>query len=114
MPGGAQGLHVAVAQGVAFLIRQLETIPWQGSIALAKGDKIAVNRGTRDGVALGMRFDVGQAEEIVDEDTGEVIDSSLTQVAAIEVTEVKEKIAYCKALSGGDKIAKGMSVFPAR
>jgi curli biogenesis system outer membrane secretion channel CsgG len=104
----------AVAQGVEFLVRQLEKIPWQGSIALAKGDKIAVNRGTRDGVALGMRFDVGQAEEIVDEDTGEVIDSSLTQVAAIEVTEVKEKIAYCRALSGGDKIAKGMSVFPAR
>ncbi len=104
----------AVSQGVEFLVKQLDKIPWQASIALAKGDKIALNRGTRDGVNVGMRFDVGEAEEIIDEDTGEVLDSSLTKVAAIEVTEVKEKLAYCKALSGGEAIAKGMSAFPAK
>jgi len=30
----------------------------------------------------------------------------------IKVTQVKEKIAYCKALEGGEKIAKGMTVNP--
>ncbi len=104
----------AVAQGVTFLTQQLEKIPWQASVALAKGEKIALNRGTRDGVSLGMRFDVGEAEEVVDQDTGELIDSSLTTVGLLEVTEVKEKIAYCKALKGGEAIAKGMSAFPAK
>ncbi len=102
----------AVAQAVRFLVDQLESIPWQASIALASNGKIAINRGTRDGVAVGMRFDVGEAEEIIDDDTGEVLDSSLNKVAAIEVTEVKEKLSYCKALTGGDKITKGLSVFP--
>ena len=104
----------AVAQGVAFLTSQLESIPWQASVALAKGDKIVLNRGSRDGVSVGMKFDVGETEEIVDEDTGEVIDSSMETVGSLEVSEVKEKVAYCKPLSGGDKIAKGMSAFPAK
>ncbi len=103
----------AVMQGVQFLIEQLEDIPWQAKIALAKGSKIVLNRGTREGVAVGQRFDVGAIEELVDEDTGEVLDSEMTKVAAIEVTTVKEKIAYCKAVNGGDAIQKGMSVFPA-
>ena len=104
----------AVAQGVAFLTSQLESIPWQASIALAKGEKIAINRGTRDGVSVGMKFDVGETEEIIDEDTGDVLDSSMETVGSLEVSEVKEKLAYCKALSGGDKIVKGMSAFPAK
>lgn len=104
----------AVAQGVTFLTQQLEKIPWQASVALVKDDKIALNRGSRDGVSVGMRFDVGQAEEVVDDDTGEVIDSSLTLAGSVEVTELKEKIAYCKALKGGEAIVKGMSAFPAK
>ena len=102
----------AVAQGVQFLVDQLEDVPWQGSIVLANDDKIIVNRGSREGVSVGARFLVGEIEELVDDDTGEVLDSELSQVAAIEVTRVKEKISYCVAITGNDKIRKGMSVFP--
>jgi curli biogenesis system outer membrane secretion channel CsgG len=102
----------AVAQAVAFLTEQLESIPWQGKIVLAGGDKIIMNRGEREGVAVGQRFEVGEIEELVDEDTGEVLDSDMTTVATVEVTQVKEKIAYLKAAEGADAIAKGMSVFP--
>ena len=52
--------------------------------------------------------------ELMNVDTGEVLDSSLTVVGQIEATEVKEKVATCKALKGGDAIAKGMAVFPAK
>ena len=45
----------------------------------------------------------------MDEDTGEVLDVEMTTVGTIEVTEAKEKIAYCTPLSGA---AKGMSVMP--
>jgi curli biogenesis system outer membrane secretion channel CsgG len=101
----------AVAQGVKFLIEQLEDIAWEGTIMMAKGDKILINRGTREGVAKGMKFTVGEVEELVDPDTGEVLDSEMTTIAKLEATKVKEKITYCKAISGGDKVKKGMTVF---
>ncbi|MEZ4549857.1 MAG: FlgT C-terminal domain-containing protein [Desulfobacterales bacterium] len=105
-------MNDAVAQGVEFLVSQLEDIPWEGSVVLAKPDKIIINRGAREGVNPGARFDVGGIEEIVDPDTGEVIDSEMTKIATLEVTEVKEKIAYCKVVKGGG-VEKGMTVFPA-
>ena len=102
----------AVGQGVDFLIKQLEDIPWEGTIVLAKDGKILINRGQREGVQVGQKFNVGSVEELVDEDTGEVLDVEMTEVGVLEVIEVKEKIAYCKALEGSGEIQKGMSVHP--
>ena len=99
----------ACAQAIEFLVAQLDTIPWSGSVA--KPDRIIVNRGARDGVAVGMRFDVGKVEEVVDEDTGEVIDSSMTKLGTVSVTEVKEKVSYTTPLAGAEK---GMGVHPAQ
>ena len=101
----------AVNQAVEFLIAQLDSLPWQGSVVLAKDDKITINRGTRDGVAVGMKFDVGTSEILTDPDTGEVLDEELTSVGTIQVTSVKEKVATCKPVSGSG-FAKGMSVQP--
>lgn len=101
----------AIGQAVAFLVQQLEDIPWEGTIVMMKGDKIVVNRGSREGVQVGTKFKVGNVEELVDPDTGEVLDSEMTQVGSLVVTKVKEKIAYCAAESGKKKIQKGMTVF---
>ncbi len=101
----------AVAQAVMFLIEQLENIPWEGTILLKKGEKIIVNRGSREGVQVGTRFKVGSVEELVDPDTGEVLDSEMTQVGTIIVNKVKEKIAYCSAEANLEVIEKGMTVF---
>ncbi len=103
----------AVGQATQFLIQQLESIPWEGTIILAKGDQFIINRGSREGVQLGRSFKVGSVEQLIDPDTGEVLDSEMTAVGSIEVTKTKEKIAYCTPKSGGDKIKKGMTVFPA-
>ena len=101
----------ACNQALEFLVAQLDSIPWEGSVALAKPDRLIVNRGARDGVAVGMRFDVGKVEEVVDEDTGEVIDSSMTKLGTVSVTEVKEKVSYTTPLAGAEK---GMGVHPAQ
>ena len=101
----------AVVQCVEFLEKQLESIPWQGSVMLVTDSKIVINRGTREGVAVGQKFDVGTSEDLVDPDTGEVLDSEMKTVGAIEVTEAKEKIAYCTALAG---VEKGMSITPVK
>ena len=101
----------AVVQCVEFLEKQLESIPWQGSVMLVTDSKIVINRGTREGVAVGQKFDVGTSEDLVDPDTGEVLDSEMKTVGAVEVTEAKEKIAYCTALAG---VEKGMSITPVK
>lgn len=99
----------AVVQCIEFLEKQLESIPWQASIMLASEDKLVINRGTREGVSVGQKFQVGSVEELVDEDTGEVLDVEMTTLGTTSVTEVKEKIAYCTPLGGAEK---GMTVMP--
>ena len=101
----------ACNQALEFLIAQLGSIPWEGTVSLAKADKLIINRGSREGVAVGMKFDVGKVEEVVDEDTGEVLDSEMTKVGTVTVTEVKEKVCYTTPLEGAEK---GMGVHPAR
>ena len=101
----------AVAQAVEFLVAQLESIPWEGSVSLVKPDKLLINRGSREGVAVGMKFDIGKVEEVVDEDTGEVLDSEMTKIGTVVVTEVKEKISYTTPLEGAEK---GMGAHPAK
>ena len=102
----------AVVQAVEFLVKQLETIPWEGTI-LKTGKRIIINRGSREGVAKDQLFDVGTVENIVDDDTGEVLDTEVEQVGKVKVTKVKEKISYCEAISGKDNIEKGMTIIPA-
>ena len=74
------------------------------------GSKTILNRGTREGVRKGDKFIAGQVEELVDPDTGEVLDYDMKIVGELKVTEVKEKVAYCEVLSGA--VEKGMTVFP--
>ena len=103
----------AVWQATSFLIDQLEDITWSGKIMLSKPDKIIINRGEREGLKVGMAFDVGKIEELVDEDTGEVLDVDIAKIGTIEVTEVKEKLSYCKAIKGeASQFEKGMSIMP--
>ena len=101
----------AINQAMEYIIAQLGSIPWEGTVSLAKADKLIINRGSREGVSVGMKFDVGKVEEVVDEDTGEVLDSVMTKVGTVTVTEVKEKVCYTTPLEGAEK---GMGVFPAK
>ena len=102
----------AISQAVEFIVKQLEKIPWEGSVASVKDGKIYLNRGSREGVSEGQAFVVGKVEEITDDDTGEVLDRSVKKIATLKAVTVKEKIAICEAVDGGNKIEKGMSVMP--
>ena len=106
-----KALEDAVGQSVLFLIKQLDSIPWEGSVVMVKGDKVIINRGNREGVTVGREFKVGAVDVLVDPDTGEVLDSEMTEVGTIKVTKTKEKISYCAPVSGSG-MQKGMSVFP--
>ena len=100
----------AVNQAVEFLMGQLESIPWEGSVVSASNGKIIINRGSREGVTQGLKLNVGKVEEITDPDTGEVLDRSVEKVATLVVETVREKISICKVADGSDAITKGMGV----
>lgn len=100
----------AVGQAVQFLEKQLEKIPWEGTVIKA-GDKIIINRGSREGVSVGQVFTAGAVETVTDKDTGEVLDTEMKQAGKIKVTSVKEKISYCEVLDG--TIKPDMTIQPA-
>ena len=104
-----KAVEQAVDEAVSFMTEQLESIPWTGKVVLTKGDKVYINRGSREGVTTGQTFDVGSAEVLRDPDTGEVLDYSIEKVGSIQAVTVKEKLSICKVVNG-DNIKKGMTV----
>jgi curli biogenesis system outer membrane secretion channel CsgG len=106
-----KAVEQAVDQGIQFLLQQLESIPWSGTVVLAKGDKVYINRGEREGVSMGQTFNVGKGQILRDPDTGEVLDQSMETIGTIQVVTLKEKLSICKVLQGSG-IQKGMTVLP--
>ena len=101
----------ACAGAVDFMIEQLPNYSWTGSVVLIKGDKVYVNRGSREGVVVGQAFTVGEVEVLRDPDTGEVLDESMTEVARLTVSQVKEKLSICDVTSGdAAAVGKGMTI----
>ncbi len=104
-----KAVEMAVDEGISFLEAQLENMIWTGTIILSKKGKVYINRGSREGVAVGQTFDVGTVETLRDPDTGEILDQSMEKIGAIKVIKVKKKISICKATEGKN-IKKGMTI----
>jgi curli biogenesis system outer membrane secretion channel CsgG len=101
----------ACAEAVEFLLAQLPNIQWTGSVVLVKDGKVYVNRGSREGITVGQKFSVGEVEVLRDPDTGEVLDESMTEIAQLEVNQVKEKLSICSVVSGkSSAVAKGQTI----
>lgn len=101
----------ACAEAVDFMLGELSNFPWTGTVVLAKGNKVYINRGSREGVAVGQTFIVGEVEVIRDPDTGEVLDEDMTEVARLTISKVKEKLSIAVVSSGSaDKVRKGMTI----
>ena len=96
----------------AGLLEQLPDFPWTGTVVLVKGGQVYVNRGTREGVAVGQTFTVGEVEVLRDPGTGEVLDSSMNEIARLTVSQVKEKLSIADVTSGNaSAIVNGMTIF---
>lgn len=106
-----KAVEKAIDQGVAFIVQQLPAVHWSGTVIMVRSGRVYINRGEREGVALGQHFKVGTAEALRDPSTGELLDSEFTAKGEIKVDLVKEKLAICSVVSG-DGIAAGMSVSP--
>ncbi len=103
----------AVAEAVDWMVDQLPSIRWSGTVAMVKDGKVYINRGTREGVSTGQSFVVGTADVIRDPDTGEVLDESVNEVARISCGTVREKLSICDVSSGSaGAVKQGMAVYP--
>lgn len=101
----------ACAQAVDFLTAQLPNILWSGSVVMVKDGQVYVNRGSREGIGVGQMFTVGEVEVLRDPDTGEVLDESMTEIARLKVSQVKDKLSICDVVSGDvSRVAKGMTI----
>lgn len=106
-----KAVESACGEAVKFLIDQLPKIPWSGTVVQVVNGKVYINRGTREGVSVGQNFIVGTAEIIRDPDSGEVLDTNVTEIARLEVTEAKEKLSIAKVTKGSaTAVRKGMEV----
>jgi curli biogenesis system outer membrane secretion channel CsgG len=107
------GMAISDAAGVAleFMTTQLPDVTWRGSVVVVRDGQVYINRGTREGVAVGQQFVVGTLEVIRDPGTGEVLDESVVETARLEAVTVREKLSICKVVSGdGAAIEVGQGV----
>lgn len=103
-----KAVEQAVDEAVAFIISKMPEIPWTGEVIMVKGDRVYVNRGTREGVSAGHTFQVGKVEVLRDPKTGEVLDQTIEKAGMIEVLSVKEKVSIARVTQGN--VAQGMTV----
>jgi len=97
-----------VAEAVKVIDQKVRDYGWRSSVKGVVNGKPIIMGGTRDGLAVGMEFDViEQSEPLIDDDTGEILDEGdETKVGRLRVAQVKEKVSYCQSVSGRDA-AKG-------
>ncbi len=110
-----EALEKAINEVIPWMVEQLPSVPWRGSVVKVDGDRVLLNRGTREGVAVGDVFVVGESEIISDPDTGETLDEVVQERARVKVTGVNERTSTCSVVGGnGNQIVQGMGVQPAR
>ena len=101
----------AVQQGVEWMVAQLPKVQWKGTVVLVRDGKVYINRGLREGVKPEQQFIVGHSEIIRDPSTGEVLDETVSEIARLQVSSLKEKLSVCDIVGGNpDGVEKGMAV----
>jgi curli biogenesis system outer membrane secretion channel CsgG len=104
-------MEKAIDDAVAFIVTQIPSLHWTGSVILVNGNHVYINRGSREGVAVGQVFKVGTSEVLRDPATGEALDVAFTEKGQIKADIVKEKISICSVTTGAG-FDKGMAVSP--
>lgn len=100
----------AVQQGVDWMVQQLPSIPWSGSVVTVRDGRVYINRGQREGVQSGQTFVVGWSEVIRDPGTGEVLEEIVHEKGRIKVVTAREKLSICDIISGDEEFEVGMKI----
>ena len=93
-------IEKALEEVIPWMVKQLPSVRWRGTVVRVDQTEIIVNRGLREGVAAGDEFIVGESEILRDPDTGEVIDELVRERARIKVVQVNERTSICVLVNG--------------
>jgi len=106
-----KAVEKAIDDAVTFITAQIPKLHWSGAVILLKDGQVYINRGEREGVAVGQEFKVGTSEILRDPATGETLEVLFTQKGTIKTETVREKISLCTIISG-EGIAPSMAIAP--
>jgi curli biogenesis system outer membrane secretion channel CsgG len=104
-------LQKAIAEVIPWMVTQLPSVPWRGSVVKVDSQRVIINRGSREGVSAGDEFVAGESEILRDPDTGEVLDEVVHERARIRVVQLGERTATCSVVNGDvGQIVVGMGI----
>lgn len=104
-------LEKAIAEIIPWMVAQLPSVAWRGSVVRVAAGRVIINRGSREGVAVGDEFVAGESEILRDPDTGEVLDEVLQERARLRVEQVGDRTATCSIVNGtAGQLVVGMAV----
>lgn len=106
-----EALQKAIGDVIPWMVAQLPSVSWRGSVVRAADGRVIINRGAREGVAVGDEFIAGESEILRDPDTGELLEEVLHERARIRVEHLTDRTATCTVIGGDAKqIVTGMAV----
>jgi curli biogenesis system outer membrane secretion channel CsgG len=101
----------AIADVIPWMVAQLPSVSWRGSVVRVAEGRVIINRGSREGVAAGDEFIAGESEILRDPDTGEFLDEVIHERARIRVDHLNERTSNCSVVSGNSgQIVVGMAI----
>jgi curli biogenesis system outer membrane secretion channel CsgG len=102
----------AIAEVIPWMVSQLPSVSWRGSVVRVADGRIIINRGSREGVTVGDEFLAGESEILRDPDTGEFLDEVIHERARIRVERLTDRTSICSVVGGGDvrQIVTGMAI----
>jgi hypothetical protein len=101
----------AIDDVIPWMVAQLPSVSWRGSVVRVDRGQIIINRGSREGVSAGDEFVVGESEVLRDPDTGELLDEVIRERARIRVVKLNDRTSYCTVASGdAGQIVTGMAI----
>jgi curli biogenesis system outer membrane secretion channel CsgG len=106
-----EAFEKAIAEVIPWMVTQLPSVSWRGSVVKVERDRIIINRGSREGVSAGDEFVAGESEILRDPDTGEYLDEVIHERARIRVIQLNERTSSCSVVSGeAGQIVTGMAI----
>jgi len=81
-----KAIRQAIDESASFIVRQMETIPWQGRVVLSEAGKVYVNAGRELGFPAGSYLEVyKRGKELIDPETGLSLGFQITKIGLIQV-----------------------------
>ncbi|HEX6099265.1 MAG TPA: CsgG/HfaB family protein [Thermoanaerobaculia bacterium] len=95
-----EAFEKAISDAIPWMVAQLPSVPWRGTVVKVDKQSVIVNRGSREGVTAGDEFIVGESELLRDPDNGDVLDEIVHERARLRVDKVNERTSVCSVIDG--------------